>query len=122
MKEQTTLQEMKCFGLKKLLEKQQHLDAFIINNSKIEESLKTRTALKFTALQVEVAEWANASRCFKYWSKKPAEPKERLIDEAADVMHFFLSICNDMGISAEELYEGYLKKNEENYRRQDNGY
>ena len=114
----------KIYGLQILMELQRMLDTKILENA-VKVNLMSEKELlthKFTALSVEVAEWANASRCFKYWSKKPSESKERLIDEAADVLHFFLSICNDMEISAQELYEGYLKKNEENYRRQENGY
>lgn len=50
------------------------------------------------ALFVEISEFANASRCFKYWSNKPSESKERLLDEFADGLHFILSLGVDINI------------------------
>jgi len=44
------------------------------------------------ALLVELGEFANALRCFKFWSNKPSESKERILDEYADALHFILSL------------------------------
>lgn len=49
------------------------------------------------ALLVEIGELANATRCFKHWSVKDPESKERLLDEYADILHFYLSIGNQIG-------------------------
>ncbi len=53
----------------------------------------TRSA-RAVALSVELAEMANAIRFFKHWSMKPADP-EAALEEAADVLHFLLSLAND---------------------------
>jgi dimeric dUTPase (all-alpha-NTP-PPase superfamily) len=44
------------------------------------------------ALLVELGEFSNETRCFKYWSEKAPSPKERILDEYADGLHFFLSL------------------------------
>jgi dimeric dUTPase (all-alpha-NTP-PPase superfamily) len=52
------------------------------------------------ALLVELGEFANETRCFKFWSLKPASPKEVVIlDEYADGMHFFLSLGIPLGVT-----------------------
>ena len=41
---------------------------------------------------MELGEFANSTRCFKYWSNKPSESLERVLDEYVDGLHFFLSL------------------------------
>lgn len=48
------------------------------------------------ALLVEIGELANATRCFKYWSTKNGESRDRVLDEYADGLHFFLSLGIDI--------------------------
>jgi dimeric dUTPase (all-alpha-NTP-PPase superfamily) len=47
---------------------------------------------KILALLVEVGELANETRCFKFWSSKPASPKDIILEEYVDGLHFVLSI------------------------------
>jgi len=77
---------------------------------------------RMLAMIVEVSELANASRCFKYWSMKPAEPKERLLDEYADCLHFLLSLGNTLDFTPQEIQDAYFKKYSENLVRQMEGY
>lgn len=51
------------------------------------------------ALLVELGEFANETRCFKFWSLKGPSPNERILDEYADALHFFLSIGLAIGVS-----------------------
>lgn len=51
------------------------------------------------ALLVELGEFANETRCFKFWSLKGPSPKERILDEYADALHFFLSIGLAIGVT-----------------------
>lgn len=108
--------------IKELYELQRKLDTTILDKFKLPMTSKELLANTLLALQVEVSELANATRCFKHWSVKGAENKERLLDEYADILHFFLSIGNQLGFSPEEVEQAYLKKNGENYRRQREGY
>ena len=73
-----------------LFKKQLELDLDIQkrHNVTYEETLERR----FLSLYVEIGELANATRCFKYWSNKPSEPRDRVMDEFADGLHFLLSL------------------------------
>lgn len=47
---------------------------------------------KVLALLVELGELANETRCFKFWSLKPSSPKEIILEEFVDGVHFILSL------------------------------
>ncbi|MDO5330233.1 MAG: dUTP diphosphatase [Bacillota bacterium] len=53
---------------------------------------------RLLSLLVELGEFANETRCFKYWSLKGPSPKERILDEYADGLHFYLSLGIPLGI------------------------
>lgn len=112
-------------GFKKLLELQKELDDYILEQKVGSCSRAEHIDFlpeRLLALHVEVSELANATRCFKYWSEKGPESKERLLDEYADCLHFLLSVGHTLGFTAEEIESAYLNKHEENYKRQSNGY
>ena len=54
---------------------------------------------KILALYVEVAELANETRCFKYWSHKPSSPREVILEEYVDGFHFLLSLGLECGFA-----------------------
>ncbi|HHT66721.1 MAG TPA: dUTPase [Erysipelotrichaceae bacterium] len=80
-----------------LYEKQAELDATIAKNHHI--SYATTREKRLLALLVELGEFANATRCFKYWSHKESEPKKVVLDEYVDGLHFFLSLGIDINVS-----------------------
>lgn len=80
-----------------LFKKQAELDAVIAKNHNV--SYATTRDRRIMALIVEIGELANATRCFKYWSNKGSEPKEIVLDEYADGLHFFLSLGIDIKTS-----------------------
>ena len=83
--------------LNELFEAQKQLDLRIAENHNVTyESTRDRRTL---SLLVELGELANSTRCFKYWSNKGSEPLERVLDEYADALHFFLSLGIDIGTS-----------------------
>lgn len=54
---------------------------------------------RYTALRVETHEFIN--ECYdiwKYWKKKPVKP-ELILEEAIDVIHFIISLCNTHALS-----------------------
>jgi len=152
---------------------QKKLDQYIENN----HDLTTEDLFqeKCLALLVELGELANETRCFKFWSRKPSSPKEKILEEYVDGIHFIMSLGLEKGleykatsitnikqnvteqfsivfescltfknnpiqktyeslfnaylqlgrlleISEEELQQAYIKKNEKNYDRQNEGY
>ena len=56
---------------------------------------------------------------FKWW-KNPHELNINAIqDELSDIMHFFVSMCLEAGMTADDLHQRYISKNKENHDRQD---
>lgn len=56
---------------------------------------------KVLALQVELAELANETRCFKYWSKKPPADRDVILEEYVDGLHFVISLGIELGYEYE---------------------
>ncbi|MGX9924155.1 hypothetical protein ACWIG4_30375 [Streptomyces sp. NPDC002248] len=48
--------------------------------------------------------------------------REAFVEEVGDVFHFFLEFCITAGITSQELTQSFLKTNQKNVERQQNGY
>ena len=55
---------------------------------------------------------------FKWWKNPKPVNHDALCEELVDVLHFYVSMCLQAGMDADELFQRYLAKNEENFRRQ----
>ncbi|TLS39164.1 dUTP diphosphatase [Pseudalkalibacillus caeni] len=78
-----------------LFQMQKNLDDRILEEHKLERDEIFHE--KLLALQVEIGELANETRCFKYWSLKPPADKNVILEEFVDGIHFILSIGIDLG-------------------------
>lgn len=74
----------------KLFNLQKNLDDRILHNHNVAPS--ALLSKKTLALQVELSELANETKCFKYWSTKSPSSKENIMEEYVDCLHFILSI------------------------------
>ena len=83
--------------LSKLYIKQAELDQRIADNHDV--TYASTRERRILALLVEIGEFANATRCFKYWSNKKSEPQDIVLDEYVDGLHFFLSLGIDINVS-----------------------
>ena len=83
--------------LSNLYLKQAELDQRIADNHHV--SYETTRERRILALLVEIGEFANATRCFKYWSNKASEPLDIVLDEYVDGLHFFLSLGIDIKVN-----------------------
>ncbi|KAA0549174.1 dUTPase [Bacillus sp. BGMRC 2118] len=90
-------------NLNMLFHMQKELDQRIIR----EHSLHTEDLFdkKILAFLVEVGELANETRSFKYWSKKGASPREVILEEYVDGLHFILSLGIEKGLESIEIEE-----------------
>lgn len=77
-------------NLEKLFELQKELDYRILKQHHLEDQPLLQK--KILALQVELGELANETRCFKYWSEKEPSPKDIILEEYVDCLHFILSV------------------------------
>ena len=92
---------------KKLFEMQRELDTFIEKTQGINRDVFKEKGL---ALMIELAELANETRCFKFWSTKGPSEREVILEEFVDSIHFLLSLGNEKGLSLEEWPEVKVKE------------
>ena len=77
-------------NLDELFKLQMELDKKIVEQHALQN--RSLVSEKTLALQVEIAELANETRCFKYWSTKKPSDKNVILEEYVDCIHFLLSI------------------------------
>jgi dimeric dUTPase (all-alpha-NTP-PPase superfamily) len=59
---------------------------------------------------------------WKWWAKYQKFDRQNAKVEVVDIMHFLVSIAQVLGMSADDIFDAYCKKNEVNHERQDSGY
>jgi dimeric dUTPase (all-alpha-NTP-PPase superfamily) len=88
----------------------------------LDEAGKTQWVLNYTrAMQQEMAELID-SVPWKWWAKYQTFDEQNARVEVVDLFHFLVSLAQVLGMSAEDVYQAYLKKNEVNHARQASGY
>lgn len=80
---------------------QKELDARIL--SLHQESIASTFRKRILALLVELGELANETKCFKFWSSKPASERAVILDEYVDGIHFLVSLGNDLHIDFSKI-------------------
>jgi len=80
----------------------------------MEEWLQKQTLALISEL-AELLEEVN----FKWWKNPHTLDKPAIHEELCDILHFFISMCIEADMSADDLYNGYVGKNHENVQRQD---
>lgn len=93
---------------KELFQMQEKLDQFIEQNKQIDYDVFQEKGL---ALLVELAELANETRCFKFWSSKGPSEKKIILEEFVDSIHFLLSLGNKKGFSLDAWPEVHDERN-----------
>ncbi|MDR1782324.1 MAG: dUTP diphosphatase [Bacilli bacterium] len=85
------------YNLESLVPLQKKLDETIRNNHHVtnEDTINER----ILAFIVELGEFANETRCFKYWSLKKASEASVILEEYVDGIHFLLSLGIDYNIN-----------------------
>ena len=95
--------------LMNLFTMQRDLDAYIQKNNSVIENVFQKKGL---ALLVELAELANETRCFKFWSTKGPSEREVILEEYVDSIHFLLSLGIEKDLDTLEIWpEGEVKGN-----------
>ncbi|MCA1036477.1 dUTP diphosphatase [Bacillus infantis] len=90
-------------NINRLFDMQRALDLHIETEHQLtEENLFDR---KILALLVELGELANETRCFKFWSQKPASEPAVILEEFVDGVHFILSLGIECGFGESAAIE-----------------
>lgn len=83
---------------------------------------KAKWILNYTrAMQQEIAELVD-SVPWKWWAKYQKFDEQNARVEVVDLFHFLISLAQTLGMSAEDVFQAYVKKNQVNLQRQDSGY
>lgn len=100
-----------------LFRMQAGLDAYIRDKRELKYTRGEWVCKKALALMVELGEVVEEAK-YKWWKNAADIDDAKLKEEIVDVLHFFLGMCIDSGMTADELFDIYMKKNKENYDRQ----
>jgi dimeric dUTPase (all-alpha-NTP-PPase superfamily) len=73
------------------------------------------------ALSQEVSELVD-SVPWKWWAKYQEFNEQNAKIEIIDMFHFLISLAQAAGLSAQDVFDVYIKKNQVNHERQDTGY
>ena len=73
------------------------------------------------AMSQEIAELTD-SVPWKWWAKYQQFDQQNCCVEVVDLLHFLISLAEVLGMSADDVFNAYVKKNEVNFQRQENGY
>ena len=109
--------------LEKIFEMQDELNQRIgVNTEGLSEEEKTKWVLNYTrAMQQEMSELID-SVPWKWWAKYQEFDAQNAKVEIIDLFHFLISLAQVMGMTPEDVYQAYVKKNKVNHDRQESGY
>ncbi|MBC8189045.1 MAG: dUTP diphosphatase [Puniceicoccaceae bacterium] len=93
-----------------------------VNTDGMSDEEKAKWVLNYTrAMQQEIAELID-SVPWKWWAKYQEFDEQNAKVEVVDLFHFLISLAQVLGMTPEDVYESYTKKNKVNHSRQDSGY
>ena len=109
--------------LRELFRMQQSLNERIgVKTMDMSDEDKTKWLLNYCrAMSQEVAELTD-SVPWKWWAKYQKFDEQNARVEVVDLFHFLISMAQVLGMSADDVFNAYLKKNEVNFKRQADGY
>jgi dimeric dUTPase (all-alpha-NTP-PPase superfamily) len=93
-----------------------------VNTDSMDEAERATWLLNYTrAMTQELAELTD-SVPWKWWAKYQKFDQQNAVVELVDLLHFLISACQVMGLSAEDVFRIYTQKNAVNLERQEDGY
>ena len=93
-----------------------------VNLDSLPEEEKAKWVLNYTrAMSQEMAELID-SVPWKWWAKYQKFDEQNARVEVIDLFHFLISIAQALGMTADDVFQAYVKKNEVNHQRQESGY
>ena len=88
----------------------------------LSEEDKTKWLLNYCrAMSQEIAELTD-SVPWKWWAKYQKFDEQNARVEVVDLFHFLISLAQVLGMSAGDVFNAYVRKNEVNFKRQETGY
>jgi dimeric dUTPase (all-alpha-NTP-PPase superfamily) len=108
---------------RELFRMQQSLNRRIgVNTDGMSDEAKTQWVLNYCrAMSQEIAELTD-SVPWKWWAKYQKFDEQNARVEVVDLFHFLISLAQVLGMSADDVFNAYVKKNQVNFKRQETGY
>lgn len=102
------------------------LDQIFQHQRRFQESLKVTFDIDYLrvmtlALIVETAEMIQEAP-WKPWKKNQEYHNDKLKEELADMLHFFINLCLASGMDSNTLFNQFMRKNQINFDRQKSDY
>jgi dimeric dUTPase (all-alpha-NTP-PPase superfamily) len=109
--------------LESLFEMQECLNRRIgVDTSSMTDEERVTWVLNYCrAMTQEIAELTD-SVPWKWWAKYQTFDVQNCRVEVIDLFHFLISLAQTLGMTPEDVYQAYVKKNAVNHERQDTGY
>ena len=109
--------------LRELFRMQKALNERIgVKTNEFNDEQKTEWVLNYCrAMSQELAELTD-SVPWKWWAKYQKLDEQNARVEVVDLFHFLISLAQTLGMSADDVFKAYVKKNEVNFKRQESGY
>jgi dimeric dUTPase (all-alpha-NTP-PPase superfamily) len=93
-----------------------------VHTEDLSERERIEWILKYSrALQQEISELVDSTP-WKWWAKYQKFDEQNARVEVIDILHFLISIAQVLGMTPDDFFEAYRKKNDINHKRQDSGY
>ena len=90
-----------------------------VHTDGMSEEDKTKWLLNYCrAMSQEIAELTD-SVPWKWWAKYQKFDEQ---NARVEVVHFLISLAQVLGMSADDVFQAYARKNEVNFKRQETGY
>jgi dimeric dUTPase (all-alpha-NTP-PPase superfamily) len=109
--------------LRELFRMQKALNERIgVHTDGMEQEERIRWLLNYCrAMTQEIAELTD-SVPWKWWAKYQKFDEQNARVEVVDLFHFLISAAQVLGMSADDVFRAYVKKNAVNFQRQESGY
>lgn len=93
-----------------------------VRTGNMTESERVHWVLNYCrAMSQEIAELTD-SVPWKWWAKYQKYDEQNARVEVVDLFHFLISLAQVLGMTADDVFKAYVKKNEVNFQRQESGY
>lgn len=104
--------------LQTLFNLQKSFDEDVVKKRNLQDILPEEWIQKETLAMIsELSELIDEVN-FKWWKNSKVVDFNRVKEELIDIFHFFMSMCLKVDMNADEVFDRYIKKNEENFKRQ----
>ena len=109
--------------LERLFDMQAELNRQIgVRTEAMDEAERAKWLLNYVrAMSQELAELTDAVP-WKWWARYQKFDQQNAVVELIDLLHFLISACQVMGLSADDVFRIYMQKNAVNIARQKDGY